>query len=240
MIPTTEECFVAVLTPQFFGGETGKFLKLVRNGPASMCMRLTVDCSDTKIIDSSGIGALIAATKDMRRRGGELILTGLNDNLRALFRRNGCDCVFTIADEDEIAEPVEHKWEPENSEDIGLCISRQWIGPVLVLRLAGMLIFPHCDTYFKREAIKAISETKHVLVELSNLSLYDKRAFATLVRLNRIFKAIGGHFALCAPNHIVVHALATYKETSKIEVFGSVGQAIEVWQEEVRNWKLKI
>jgi len=48
--------------------------------------RLVVDASELRLIDSTGIGALVNAFKQLRQRGGRLIVTGLRDQPLAMFR----------------------------------------------------------------------------------------------------------------------------------------------------------
>jgi anti-anti-sigma factor len=60
--------------------------------------RILVDFSETGYIDSSGLGALVSIAKRVREVGGELRLSGLNDDLRSLFELTKLDTLFTIAD----------------------------------------------------------------------------------------------------------------------------------------------
>ena len=52
----------------------------------------------TGYIDSSGLGALVSISKRIREAGGELRLSGLNEDLRSLFELTKLDTLFTIAD----------------------------------------------------------------------------------------------------------------------------------------------
>ena len=47
--------------------------------------KLLVDFAKTGYIDSSGLGALVSISKKVREQGGELRLSGLNEDLRSLF-----------------------------------------------------------------------------------------------------------------------------------------------------------
>jgi anti-anti-sigma factor len=60
--------------------------------------RLLVDFSKTGYIDSSGLGALVSISKKVREQGGELRLSGLNEDLRSLFELTKLDTLFAIAD----------------------------------------------------------------------------------------------------------------------------------------------
>ena len=60
--------------------------------------RLLIDFSRTGYIDSSGLGALVSISKRIREAGGELRLSGLNEDLRSLFELTKLDTLFNIAD----------------------------------------------------------------------------------------------------------------------------------------------
>ena len=61
-------------------------------------LRLLVDFSRTGYIDSSGLGALVSISKKIREAGGELRLSGLNEDLRSLFELTKLDTLFAIAE----------------------------------------------------------------------------------------------------------------------------------------------
>ncbi|MGH7508187.1 MAG: STAS domain-containing protein [Gemmatimonadales bacterium] len=63
--------------------------------------RLLVDFSRTGYIDSSGLGALVSISKRIREAGGELRLSGLNDDLRSLFELTKLDTLFAITETSE-------------------------------------------------------------------------------------------------------------------------------------------
>ena len=60
--------------------------------------RILIDFSQTGYIDSSGLGALVSISKRVREAGGELRLSGLNEDLRSLFELTKLDTLFAIAD----------------------------------------------------------------------------------------------------------------------------------------------
>jgi len=65
--------------------------------------RLLIDFSRTGYIDSSGLGALVSIAKRVRESGGELRLSGLNDDLRSLFELTKLDTLFAITETPEQA-----------------------------------------------------------------------------------------------------------------------------------------
>ena len=60
--------------------------------------RILIDFSHTGYIDSSGLGALVSISKRVREAGGELRLSGLNEDLRSLFELTKLDTLFAIAE----------------------------------------------------------------------------------------------------------------------------------------------
>ena len=60
--------------------------------------KLLVDFAKTGSLDSSGLGALVSISKKVREQGGELRLSGLNEDLRSLFELTKLDTLFAIAD----------------------------------------------------------------------------------------------------------------------------------------------
>ena len=60
--------------------------------------RILIDFSRTGYIDSSGLGALVSISKRVREAGGELRLSGLNEDLRSLFELTKLDTLFAIAE----------------------------------------------------------------------------------------------------------------------------------------------
>ena len=67
-------------------------LELTRQGER----RFVLDFAETGYIDSSGLGVLVSLTKAVRRYGGELWLTNLNEDLRTLLALTKLDSVLPI------------------------------------------------------------------------------------------------------------------------------------------------
>jgi anti-sigma B factor antagonist len=65
--------------------------------------KFVIDFSRTGYIDSSGLGALVSISKKVREQGGELRLSGLNEDLRSLFELTKLDTLFSISDTAERA-----------------------------------------------------------------------------------------------------------------------------------------
>jgi anti-sigma B factor antagonist len=56
---------------------------------------VTVDLSSLRLIDSSGVGAIVSLYKRMRAQGGQVTVKGLRDQPLAIFRLLRLDRVFT-------------------------------------------------------------------------------------------------------------------------------------------------
>ena len=65
--------------------------------------KVLIDFTNTGYIDSSGLGALVSISKKVREQGGELKLSGLNEDLRSLFELTKLDTLFAIAETPEQA-----------------------------------------------------------------------------------------------------------------------------------------
>jgi anti-sigma B factor antagonist len=58
--------------------------------------KFVVDFANTGYIDSSGLGVLVSLAKKIRGSGGDLVLAGLNEDLRSLFELTKLDTLFAI------------------------------------------------------------------------------------------------------------------------------------------------
>ena len=83
---------------QLIVGNRHELKDLVARRLAAADRRFVIDFTNTGYIDSSGLGALVTMSKQVREHGGELRIAGLNDDLRALFELTKLDTLFNIAD----------------------------------------------------------------------------------------------------------------------------------------------
>lgn len=60
--------------------------------------RFVLDFSETGYIDSSGLGALVSIARKVREEGGDIRLSGLNEDLRSLFELTKLDTLFVISE----------------------------------------------------------------------------------------------------------------------------------------------
>ncbi|WP_396218828.1 STAS domain-containing protein [Gemmatimonas sp.] len=57
---------------------------------------VVIDFTQSGYIDSSGLGALVSLSKRVRDAGGDVRLTGLNEDLRRLFELTRLDQLFPL------------------------------------------------------------------------------------------------------------------------------------------------
>ena len=81
---------------QLIVGNRHQLKELIQTALDRGARRILVDFSETGYIDSSGLGALVSISKRARELGGELRLSGLNDDLRSLFELTKLDTLFAI------------------------------------------------------------------------------------------------------------------------------------------------
>jgi len=60
--------------------------------------KFLIDFTRTGYIDSSGLGVLVSLSKKIRDQGGDLRLSGLNEDLKTLFELTKLDTLFAISD----------------------------------------------------------------------------------------------------------------------------------------------
>jgi anti-sigma B factor antagonist len=83
---------------QLIVGNRQELKDLIQRSLDAGARRLLIDFSRTGYIDSSGLGALVSINKRIREAGGELRLSGLNEDLRSLFELTKLDTLFAIAE----------------------------------------------------------------------------------------------------------------------------------------------
>jgi anti-sigma B factor antagonist len=88
---------------QLIVGNRHELKDLVQSALDAGDRRLLIDFSGTGYIDSSGLGALVSISKRIREAGGELRLSGLNEDLGSLFELTKLDTLFTITETPEQA-----------------------------------------------------------------------------------------------------------------------------------------
>jgi anti-sigma B factor antagonist len=57
---------------------------------------LYIDCKDLTYIDSTGLGILVGALKEIRKEDNNIYICNLKDNIKKLFLITGLDKLFRI------------------------------------------------------------------------------------------------------------------------------------------------
>lgn len=70
-----------------------RLLELVAAGTS----RVTVDMAETDFIDSTGLHALIVAVRELRGRGGDLVVRAPSPNAARLFDLSGFDTIVKVS-----------------------------------------------------------------------------------------------------------------------------------------------
>ena len=65
--------------------------------------RLVFDFSQTQFMDSSGIGVLLGRYKEMKARGGELLLCGVSEPIGRVLRMSGIPGLVVICPDSQTA-----------------------------------------------------------------------------------------------------------------------------------------
>lgn len=58
--------------------------------------QLRIDMKELEYVSSAGLRVLLSATKRMRAKGGEMIVSNANENIRDVFKITGFDSFLTV------------------------------------------------------------------------------------------------------------------------------------------------
>lgn len=84
-------------------GDSIELDRMIDEAIARGCTGFVTDLTGVPIMNSSGLGSLIAAMKKIRSSSGEMALTGVNDRLDHLFRITRLYTVFKTYDDVDAA-----------------------------------------------------------------------------------------------------------------------------------------
>ncbi len=92
----TNDRLVVDVDGQLVVGNRQEFKQVILDEVEQGVCLVIVDFSKSAYIDSSGLGALVSLGKRLREVGGDLRLTGFNDDLRTLFELTRLDSLFPL------------------------------------------------------------------------------------------------------------------------------------------------
>ncbi len=96
ILTRTDDLLVVDVDGQLVVGNRHEFKQAILDQVEQGARTVVVDFSRSPYIDSSGLGALVSLGKRLREAGGDLRLTGLNDDLRTLFELTRLDALFPL------------------------------------------------------------------------------------------------------------------------------------------------
>ena len=77
-------------------GTTPQFKEVADKVKAEGRKEVVIEASSLRLIDSTGVGAIVALFKGVRAYGGKMTFRGVRDQPRAIFRLLRLDKVFNI------------------------------------------------------------------------------------------------------------------------------------------------
>ncbi|GIV50353.1 MAG: hypothetical protein KatS3mg038_0874 [Candidatus Kapaibacterium sp.] len=90
---------VFTLPPQLLGGDQAvEITDQVRQLVAGGIEHVIFDCSAVELINSSGLGMLVAALATLRTRGGRCTLVAVPDKMQTLLEVTHLGSIFSLAD----------------------------------------------------------------------------------------------------------------------------------------------
>ena len=80
---------IDIYTSQSFKNELNEAIKSCKGD-------LFIDCKELTYIDSTGLGILVGALKEIRKENNDIHICDLKDNIKKLFLITGLDKLFKI------------------------------------------------------------------------------------------------------------------------------------------------
>jgi len=187
-----------------------------------------IDFADTRMIDSSGIGALVSLAKEFKNRNRGFSLRNLNEQIHELFVDADLDKIFDIATGGSMQEAAIDLF--ERSAEIKLDISTQVRGAVCIMSLKGVMNHPAGSRFFKEQFLIALTEHRQILIDLEDLTFFDSLSVSVILGMNKLLKKTGGSLRVCGANYIVADLFSTLNINQVIPFFTNVDEALADWK----------
>jgi anti-anti-sigma factor len=224
----TDGTMVLQVPPTMAGKTVQDLMREVRRAMETGLKRLIVDLKETSFIDSSGIGSLVLAEKELKARGGAVVMRNLSPALRDLFEMTGVDQIFSVETDGGLRES---KFEFDaGSVDVRLDIREEEVGDVGILRLSGLMNHPQGSQFFKSRFLLALAQHKKILLDMEELTFIDSVSVGVVISMYKLATETGGGMRVCSANYIVYDLLATLNVDKTISFFDLREQALENWQ----------
>jgi anti-anti-sigma factor len=206
---------------------TNEFAKAARSVLDKAINELFIDFTATEIIDSAAIGALVMAAKDYKSKGASITLRNIGDSIYDLFVDTGFDKIFNIESKNGVQKAEGDIF--ENAIDVRLYIEKEFVGPVCVFHLSGIMNNPQGSRYFKQELLLAMAQNKKILLDFADLTYFDSLSVSVVLNLNKLIKETGGSLRICGSNDIVDDLFNTLNIHNLIPFFTDQAEALAKW-----------
>jgi anti-anti-sigma factor len=206
---------------------TNDFIKAAREALDKGINELFIDFSQTELIDSAVIGALVFTAKDYKAHGVTITLRKINESIHDLFADTGFDKIFNIESKEGVQFAEGDMF--ENSIDVRLYIEKEIVGPVCVFHLSGIMSNPQGSKYFKQELLLAMAHNKKILLDFKDLTYFDSLSISVVLNMNRLIKETGSSLRICGSNDIVDELFNTLNIHQLIVFFKDQAEALAQW-----------
>jgi anti-anti-sigma factor len=226
-IDRNDEGTVVRLPAQFYQSMSNSFIQTLKKEIDSGVTRIVVDFSDTALIDSSAIGALVSTSKESQSRGVSLCIRNLSGEIAELFLDTGLDKIFDIERGGKM-----HTAEIdifEKTVDIRLDIKTEIAGDVCIFHLGGVMNHPQGSRYFKQQFLLAMVQYKKIMLELEDLTFFDSLSVSVILNMNKLIKETGGSLHICGANYIVNDLFNTLNLNRIISIYTTSAEALQDW-----------
>jgi anti-anti-sigma factor len=218
---------VIKLPQRFFYPATNDLIKAAREALDKGINELLIDFTDTELIDSATIGALVFTAKDYKEKGVRITLRKINESIHDLFTDTGFDKIFNIESDEGVQFADGDIF--ENSVDVRLYIEKEVVGTVCVFHLSGIMNNPLGSRYFKQELLLAMAHNKKILLDFKDLTYFDSLSISVVLSLNKLIKETGGGLRICGSNDIVDDLFNTLDIHQIIPFFKDQDTALTNW-----------
>jgi anti-anti-sigma factor len=220
-------CQVVKLQSRFSHETTSAFLKKVAAALEGGATKLVVDFSETVSVDSAAIGTLASVIKDCKLRGTDIVLKNLNAEMYVLFTDTGFDRLVAIESPCGVRGP--DPFMVENAMDVRLFIEKQTAGDVRILLLSGIMNNPQGSQYFREEFLLEMTTFRKILLDMSNLTLFDSLSTGVVLSMNRLLNETGGSMRISGCNDMVNDLFSSLNLHHIISYFPTREEALKDW-----------
>jgi Anti-anti-sigma regulatory factor (antagonist of anti-sigma factor) len=218
---------VIKLPAKFTYTATNDFIKTARQELDNGIQGLFIDFSQTEIVDSGAIGALVSMAKDCKSKGVGITLRNINDEINKLFVETGFDRIFNIDSKKGIQYAESEIF--DNSIDVRLYIEKEMVGNISIFHLSGIMNNPQGSRYFKQEILLSMAQSKKILLDFKELTYFDSLSVSVILNMNKLIRETGGSLRICGSNDIVDDLFTTLNIHHIIPFFKDQDEALANW-----------